>query len=131
MKNGIFTFFICVLLSLSTLSGLVAGNSPDGYRNESVVLTLQDIESDKIEISNAYPNPASEFVAFNYKLAPEVSSADVTVYNLLGSVIGKYDLDSFEQTLRIDVSNLQAGIYFYTVTVDNQNIKTKKFLVKK
>ena len=33
-------------------------------------------------------------------------------------------------TLRLDVSSLNAGVYFYAVNVDGQTLKTERVIVK-
>ncbi len=87
-------------------------------------------EANKIEISEAYPNPASHYIQLDYKMTDRISEGKITVYNLLGSVIGDYRLNNYENRLQISVHNLKAGIYFYTISVNNKSLITKKFVVK-
>ncbi|WP_291727785.1 T9SS type A sorting domain-containing protein [Bernardetia sp.] len=101
------------------------------YFSSSYAQNLQAAgETDKIEISEAYPNPAAHFVQFDYRMLDRNSEGKITVYNLLGSVVGEYRLDNYDNRKQISVSNLKAGIYFYTISVNNQSLITKKFVVK-
>lgn len=88
------------------------------------------VEVDKIEISEAYPNPATHFIQFDYRILDRNSEGKITVYNLLGSVVGEHRLDHFDNRLQISVDNLKAGIYFYTISVNSKSLITKKFVVK-
>jgi hypothetical protein len=105
------------------------------YSSFSYSQNLQTIasttgEADKIEISEAYPNPATHYIQFDYRLTDRTSEGKITVYNLLGSVIGDYRLNNYANRLQIPVDNLKAGIYFYTVSINNKSLITKKFIVK-
>ncbi|WP_041263736.1 T9SS type A sorting domain-containing protein [Bernardetia litoralis] len=105
------------------------------YSSFSYSQNLQAIASttdgiNKVEISEAYPNPAVNFVQFDYRIADKISEGKITVYNLLGSVIGSYNLNNYKNRIQIPVDNLKAGIYFYTISVNNKSLITKKFIVK-
>ncbi|WP_338792731.1 T9SS type A sorting domain-containing protein [Bernardetia sp. Wsw4-3y2] len=87
-------------------------------------------EADRIEISEAYPNPATHYIQFDYRLTDRMSEGKITVFNLLGSVVGEHILNKYDNRLQIPVDNLKAGIYFYTISVNNKSLITKKFVVK-
>ncbi len=87
--------------------------------------------SDQLQVSNVYPNPATDQVAFDYVLLDPNLSAKITIRNVLGSVMGEYILDRNEQNLSISVSHYVAGIYFYTLTIASKNIVTKKLIIKR
>ncbi len=105
------------------------------YSSLSYSQNLQTIasttnEADKIEISEAYPNPATHYIQFDYRLTDRMSEGKITVFNLLGSVVGEHRLNNYDNRLQIPVHNLKAGIYFYTISVNNKSLITKKFVVK-
>ncbi len=87
-------------------------------------------EVNKIEISEAYPNPAAHYIQFDYRLTDRNAEGKITVYNLLGSVLGEYKLNNYDNRLQIPVDKLKAGIYFYTISINNKSLITKKFIVK-
>jgi len=105
------------------------------YSSFSYSQNLQTIASttneiDKLEISEAYPNPAAHYIQFDYRLTDRMSEGKIIVYNLLGSVLGEYRLNNYNNRLQIPVDKLKAGIYFYTISINNKSLITKKFVVK-
>ena len=82
-------------------------------------------------ISESYPNPANNEAKINYSLKSDWETAEVTLYSMLGSKVKKIALKEKQGVLKMDVSTLPAGMYFYTLNVDGKNISTKKMLVTK
>ena len=81
-------------------------------------------------ISEIYPNPASNSVTLDYQFTNEVRSAQVRVSNLLGSVVKESELQVNSNKAKLDISNLENGIYFYSVIVNGDVYKTKKLIVR-
>lgn len=82
-------------------------------------------------ISESYPNPANKEAKINYSLKSNWETAEVTLYSMLGAKVKKIALKERQGVLKMDVSTLPAGMYFYTLNVDGKNISTKKMLVTK
>ncbi len=82
-----------------------------------------------VSFSNAYPNPATNSVSIDYSLA-NAQKASVKVINLLGNVVKSVNLPAGSGKATIDVSNLTQGVYFYSVVVDGNVMKTKKLIIK-
>ena len=82
-------------------------------------------------ISELYPNPATTYVSLDYQLTNEVNTAEVKVYNLLGAVVRNADLENNGNRLRLDVSDLKNGIYFYSVLINNDVYQTKKLVIQR
>ncbi len=82
-----------------------------------------------VSFSNAYPNPAANRVNIDYSLA-NAKSASVKIINLLGSVVKSVNLPAGSSKVSMDVSDLNQGVYFYSIVVDGNIIKTKKLIVK-
>jgi hypothetical protein len=80
--------------------------------------------------SPAYPNPADNFVSFNYDIPAEVNQAEIMITNLLGAVVYEGSLSGLNGTKRIDVSSLTGGIYFATLKLDNEVAMSQKILVQ-
>ena len=80
-------------------------------------------------VSEIYPNPATSSVNLDYELTPQVNKASVRVMNLLGAVVKDVALDKNASNLRLDVSDLTSGVYFYSVIINNEVYKTKKLIV--
>ncbi|MEN7548954.1 T9SS type A sorting domain-containing protein [Rapidithrix thailandica] len=87
--------------------------------------------NNKIEISKIYPNPATSFAAFDYRLSDGGQKAKITIRNVLGSEIGVYELSPFENRVKFNLDTYNTGVYFYTLSLNDQTIVTRKFMVKK
>ena len=75
-----------------------------------------------------YPNPASDFVNFDIEMQ-NVQSASIVIYNMMGQeVVRQYIKDSH---VSINVSDLTDGIYFYSLIVNNETVKTNKLVVRR
>ena len=90
---------------------------------------VKDNVFDGVSISDAYPNPASDKVNFDFNLSG-VNSASIRIINLLGSVVKQADLMAGADKVSIDVSDLPQGVYFYSVVADGNVYQTKKLIIK-
>lgn len=84
-----------------------------------------------ITVYDVYPNPAVEEAFVDYDLASDNVNAKILVHNILGNIIGEYALSSLEKKVRIKIEDQSAGIYFYTLYVENEGVMTRKLIVKK
>lgn len=76
-----------------------------------------------------YPNPFTSSIHVNLN-APMLNKAYVIkIYNTLGSEVLNTDLK--EQSTTFDVGYLQAGVYFYTVTENNNMIQSGRLISQK
>lgn len=83
-----------------------------------------------IEFSNPYPNPANEKTGINFQLPSPNSEARVMLRNLLGSVVKEITVRGIENKFFINTSDLNNGLYFYSVMFENRILFTKKLIVK-
>lgn len=79
---------------------------------------------------NAYPNPVTSELTVVVNLE-KAASLKIEMTNLLGQSTFAMNANGNAGTnnYKIDVANMQAGIYFYSVTVDGQKT-TRKIVVK-
>ena len=82
-------------------------------------------------ISDIYPNPASSFVTLDYQFTSKVNSAEVKIYNLLGSEVKSTSLENNGNKIRLDISDLKNGIYFYSILINNDVYQSKKLIVQR
>jgi type IX secretion system substrate protein len=102
------------------------------------VITKYEIEPDginetileNVSISNLYPNPALDFVTLDYDLPAEVDAANIKIVNVLGSVVKEQRLETGTNKVRLDLSNLNNGIYFYSIFLNEEIFSTKKLIVR-
>jgi hypothetical protein len=88
-------------------------------------------QSRHIQLHDVYPNPAIDHAFVNYKVLDDRIIAKIRVHNLLGNIVGEYDLGSQENYVRIATENLTSGIYFYTLYIDNESVVTRKLIVRR
>jgi hypothetical protein len=93
---------------------------------------VQNIYSSRfIALHDVYPNPVSEHAFVEYKVLDDHVKAKIVIHNILGNVIEEYLLPPLENKVKIRADALSAGIYFYTLYVDNEGVVTRKLIVKK
>lgn len=90
-----------------------------------------DIAHKDVKLSDIYPNPSSRVAQIDYELVNPKAKAKITINSFIGNPIAEYELDPDRNSLVINVSEFQPGVYFYTLFVDNKNVVTKKLQVKK
>jgi hypothetical protein len=100
-------------------------------RYEVTGSTKGDFLHKDIKVSEIYPNPSSRVAQLDYILLNPKVKSKITVTSFIGNPIAEYDLDPTRNSLVINVSEFQPGVYFYTLVVDNKNVVTKKLQVKK
>lgn len=92
------------------------------------------VEPSVFELSQNYPNPATDRTYISFKLH-ETASVNLSVYNIYGQeVIAPLQNESLgygKHIIPIDLGALQlsTGIYYYQLTVNGQT-KTKRILVQ-
>ena len=93
--------------------------------------SIKNINGVNISVSQNIPNPASDFAMFNYTV-PTDGKVQFTVYSISGQVLLVHteDAKSGENCLKLSVSHLASGMYFYAMEFDGKKI-VKKMSVKK
>lgn len=81
-------------------------------------------------ISNIYPNPGSSQVSINYNITDQVNSAAVRLVNIYGNIVVEQNIDLGTSKLTVDISNLENGVYFYTVLLDGYVYRTQKLIIR-
>lgn len=84
-----------------------------------------------ITVKDVYPNPSVDHANVDYSLTSDRIKAKIRVHNILGNIVGEYELVPTETFVRIKTDELTAGIYFYTLYLDNESVMTRKLIVKK
>jgi alpha-tubulin suppressor-like RCC1 family protein len=75
-----------------------------------------------------FPNPATKQATLSWELTDE-TVAVFTLFNAQGKQISSQVLTAQTGTLEIDIANLPAGVYFWSITQNNSIIKTDKLIV--
>ena len=92
---------------------------------------LTDYLNKKISVSNPYPNPAKSQTTFNYQLPANNSKSSIKIHNLLGALVKEVQLVGQEGKVTINVGDLNDGVYFYSVVVNNNTFETKRLIISR
>ena len=85
----------------------------------------------RVNSLNAYPNPATSSVNVSYDLSNlRTGSTRLVITNLVGSKVAVRPISGTSGKVSIDISNLDSGIYFYSIEADGKIVSTKKLIVK-
>ncbi len=85
---------------------------------------INGVEDNAADVVNVYPNPTSG----KFYISGVTGTSKVKVYSLKGSVV--YENDKFNNDV-IDLSNVENGVYFVSVTDANNKTLTKKISIMK
>ena len=107
---------------------LVASNSNGASVNQSTETIIVNSTAGITEINNSdisiYPNPANDIV--NIKLKQSKINA-IKITSIIGTQI---DANLNKSNNTIDLTHLNAGTYFLSVTTDNDDVITTRFIKK-
>ncbi|WP_108869642.1 carbohydrate-binding protein [Aquimarina aquimarini] len=98
------------------------------FKKNTTVMSRSGIEQTLSGLS-FYPNPVNDYLTIDYKIK-ENSSITLQVIDLMGRAIGKpkHITNSNSSDLRLDLTHLPEGIYFFKVT-ENKSSIVEKFMV--
>lgn len=85
----------------------------------------------QIVLHDVYPNPVVDYAFVDYNMTNDEVEAKIIIHNILGNALDEYDLPAAENKVKIRAESLNAGIYFYTLYLDNEGVVTRKLIVKK
>ncbi len=84
------------------------------------------------KLANAYPNPFNPTTVIEYSI-PNTAKVTINVYNTLGQLVStlvNQQLNAGHYKVDFDASKLTSGVYFYTLSANN-NLFTKKMMLLK
>ena len=108
-------------------------NSNNDKKPSSMVyrpLTNYQLSTNNIQLSN-YPNPFNSSTIIDYQIWQSFNQAELRITNVLGQTIFTQKLNKPIDKINIDGSLLANGIYYYTLIIDGNSIKTKSMSVVK
>ena len=119
--------FLLSILFLIITSSLFAqlGASAKIAGSDSLATKPYTIQELKV-----YPNPVSEYFYFDYS-ATFLKNAKLQVYNSIGKIVITKDLEEKQGNEKVYVTDLENGLYFCSLVVDDNRVVTKKILVNR
>ena len=77
------------------------------------------------------PNPFTEQTEIKYFVAPGAKNAFICIFDMQGKMLQKLDAQVGQNSLFIEGSKLEAGMYLYSLVVDGQEVDTKRMILTK
>ena len=88
------------------------------------------VEENHVSINAVYPNPAVDYVNISYNVQGN-NKANFKIINIVGQVVVEQSLNADATSVRVDVSNLESGVYFYSIELKGSAIETKRLIISK
>jgi hypothetical protein len=107
----------------------LAGNDADFVTLIYNVSGVGFSELDAYQISEPYPNPASEFISVDHQFGAD-ENAQLKLYNSAGQLIMIHPVMKESKTSVINVSNLPTGMYMMSIEVNNRTIGVEKIVLQ-
>jgi subtilisin family serine protease len=76
---------------------------------------------------SCFPNPAKNFVQFNYHISHFVNGMTISVYDLNGKMIQRFPLVTSQGSISMQLQTISAGFYFYQLEMNGRSLETHKF----
>jgi len=86
-------------------------------------------ELENYQISEPYPNPASEYVYIDHNIQNDVQ-AEIKLYNSAGQLILIHPIAKNSSKSILRTSILQYGVYFVSIEIDGKPIGTEKLMIQ-
>lgn len=96
------------------------------FRVDGKPLNLQEIIKPEISV---YPNPADDFLRVQYQVKPN-SQSSFELINILGARVYQRELDAQQSEIELDLSSLNAGVYFYTLKSEGEVKISRKLVIR-
>ena len=80
-------------------------------------------------ISCAYPNPANSIVSIKYDVNSTSDKGKIIFYDMLGKAVKEIIISDKQGIAKVNVSDMDPGVYFYTFMVNGKAVGTKKLVI--
>jgi hypothetical protein len=97
-------------------------------------LTIEEIEikNNTSDLLQCYPNPFSETTIISCFIQSESKTANISIYSIDGKLMQQLPINgNGSQQVTFNKGNLAAGVYFYALNVDGQQVAIKKMVISK
>lgn len=127
-------FRLVITLEGKTVGGPLAQTGTgdiNGYKLNITPVGIAAVAPPKVELSQNSPNPFANYTTIKYSVSKS-SKANFYVMNLLGEIVYKnsYNATQGDNKIKFDASDLNKGIYMYTIEVDGVKM-TKRMVIEK
>lgn len=97
-----------------------------GFPKRAAGVSINEIDATKLAIYGTFPNPASSETWVKFS-TPTSGDASLKVYDLAGKTVMNAIVPTIAgvNNLQLNVSNLNAGVYLYSLTIGNETVTAK------
>jgi hypothetical protein len=88
-------------------------------------------KSERIEVSNLYPNPALDYVDVDYQIYAPSLDVKIVFFNILGQEVKEWVLDPDQKNMRLSLKDLSSGMFIYQLVIEGRSQVSKKLIVRK
>lgn len=106
-------------------------SSPSLVESRKSPSVVNALKSDRTYISQNTPNPFDSETVIEYSLSDGVSDAFVCIYDMQGKQIKRYDLYDKQGRVTIAASELDAGMYIYSLIADGAEVESYRMILTK
>ena len=117
---------------LSSELAELKGASPKMARDMSTSIGEATTDVDVVRMDQNTPNPFSESTVIKLNIPQSTTTANILIYDLNGKQIDKVSVDERGETnVTVYASNLESGMYIYSLILDGKVTVTRKMIVEK
>jgi hypothetical protein len=91
---------------------------------------LADTNSSTIRELFIYPNPSRGKFTINYNFEKD-EVVNLTIFNLLGEIVGMYNMKSEEKLYSLDLTHLSSGVYTVKSESSSKPISVNRIILLK
>lgn len=77
------------------------------------------------------PNPAINFTTIPYELKQANTNAKIVLHNIIGNKVKEIEINDLKGSVQLDLSQLEEGIYFYSLQINQKLISSKKLIIER
>jgi len=110
---------------------------PINLVNNTSSARIIQVEDPMLELTESltnlkvYPNPATDYVNFDYELPEYVRNATVVITTMTGKVVQQFDLKETKGQVLWDTRTIENGIYFYALKQGTTTLASGKVSIIK
>lgn len=97
---------------------------------EESAIAKEEMDMQQPYIEQNYPNPTTGITTIDCYVSDNSGDAKIIVYNMSGIIVSQYSIvNKGNSHVTLDLQDLPAGIYFYSMMIDVNTVADKKRLV--
>jgi hypothetical protein len=91
---------------------------------------IKQIEQVRYTMSSCMPNPAKNYTNIIYEIKNFNGNAKLILNDIIGNKLKDFKIEEPSGNLKIDLTEFNKGIYFYTLQINNKNMVSRKLIIE-